>query len=299
MIYCCSHAVIKAQRRQKHQIRIMVNLTVSLDVLKKNYSHRCIVGDFNLRDTNWSMWTNPCSENSTETSFVEAVRDSYLYQHVKKVTRRRGNDDPSMLDLIFELIFTDEAMQVSDIQHHSPWANSILLKLKRVIAKGDYVSMRIEFENSKWLRTYTALNGRTTIDDKWLSLKSELSELKETFVTKLSISGKSFWMNKGCFPINKRTQEAIKNKNRTYRAWMRSTVLNYSESSRLEDTKARNKVRTMVRRAKREFEKGIAAQAKTNPKYFWSHTRRNLKTKSGVEPLLANVEDNNSQIRRY
>ena len=50
----------------------------------------------------------------------------------------------------------------------------------------------------------------------------------------------------------------------------------------------------MVRRAKREFEKGIAAQAKINPKRFCSHTRRNLKTKSGVALLLANVEDNDA-----
>ena len=75
---------------------------------------------------------------------------------------------------------------------------------------------------------------------------------------------------------------------------MLSTLLSDSESSCIDYTKARNKVRTMVRRAKREFEKGIAAQAKINPKTFCSHTRRNLKTKSGVAPLLANVEDNNS-----
>ena len=69
-------------------------------------------------------------------------------------------------------------------------------------------------------------------------------------------------------------------------------MLNDSEWSPLEYTKARNKLRTMVRWAKREFEKGIAAQA--NPKKVWSHTRRNLKTKSGVAPLLANLEDNDS-----
>ena len=35
-------------------------------------------------------------------------------------------------------------------------------------------------------------------------------------------------------------------------------------------------------------------QAKINLKNVWSHTRRNQKTKSGVAPLLANVEDNDS-----
>ena len=63
-------------------------------------------------------------------------------------------------------------------------------------------------------------------------------------------------------------QEAIKNKNKTYRAWMRSTALIDSESSRLGYTKSINKIRTMICRAKREFEKGIAAPAKINPKNF-------------------------------
>ena len=49
--------------------------------------------------------------HSTEAKFIEAVRDSYLYQYVEHPTRRRGNDDPSRLDLLF----TDEAMQNNQI----------------------------------------------------------------------------------------------------------------------------------------------------------------------------------------
>ena len=136
---------------------------------KKNYSHRCIVGDFSFKNINWSPWATHCNENSTETSFIEAVHDSYLYQHVEETTRRRGNDDPSLLDLIL----TNEAMQVSDIQHHSPLGKSdhsvvsfkvhcyldfTKAKESYAYAKGDYVSMRNELENSNWLRTYTTLN---------------------------------------------------------------------------------------------------------------------------------------------
>ena len=35
----------------------------------------------------------------------------------------------------------------------------------------------------------------------------------------------------------------------------------------------------------------IADSAKTNPKPFWSHVRRRLKTKEGIAPLLENPED--------
>ena len=58
--------------------------------------------------------------------------------------------------------------------------------------------------------------------------------------------------------------------------------------------KARNKLKSMLRRDKRLFEKRIAMESKSNPKAFWSHTLRKLKTKSGVASLLENEKDNNS-----
>ena len=72
------------------------------------------------RHINWTPWSTPCGENSSEGKFVEALHDSYLHQHVKKTTRRRGNDDPSLLDLIL----TDGSMQVSEIADHAPLGKS-------------------------------------------------------------------------------------------------------------------------------------------------------------------------------
>ena len=42
------------------------------------------------------------------------------------------------------------------------------------------------------------------------------------------------------------------------------------------------------------FEKGIAMEAKINPKKFWSHARKKLKTKTGIAPLLGNKDDKTS-----
>ena len=39
---------------------------------------------------------------------------------------------------------------------------------------------------------------------------------------------------------------------------------------------------------------GIAQRSKSNPKAFWSHCRRKLKTKCSVAPLLANIKDKDS-----
>ena len=51
-------------------------------------------------------------------------------------------------------------------------------------------------------------------------------------------------------------------------------------------TKARNKVKAMIRKSKREFERNIGIQSISNPKIFWPHVRSKLKTKTGVATLL-------------
>ena len=78
------------------------------------------IGDFNYKKINWATWTPTCGESSPEMKFIEGVRDCYLHQHVEKPTRRRGSDEPSLLDLVL----TNEEMQVTDIQHHAPIGKS-------------------------------------------------------------------------------------------------------------------------------------------------------------------------------
>ena len=46
--------------------------------------------------------------------------------------------------------------------------------------------------------------------------------------------------------------------------------------------------------ARKRYEKNICSKAKINPKLFWAHVRRTLKTKSGVAPLLKDKKDKNS-----
>ena len=83
-------------------------------ISSKDYSHQCLVGDFNFKDINWVSWTTSRNDENKEFKFIETVRDYYFHQHNEEVSRRRGNDEPSNIDLIF----TNEALQVSDIVHH-------------------------------------------------------------------------------------------------------------------------------------------------------------------------------------
>ena len=85
-------------------------------ISEKNYSHKCYVGDFNYRDIKWESWSTHHNEDSKEKKSIERIRDCYLHQRLLLPTRRRGNDEPSLIGLLL----TGEIMQVSDITHHAP-----------------------------------------------------------------------------------------------------------------------------------------------------------------------------------
>ena len=69
-------------------------------------------------------------------------------------------------------------------------------------------------------------------------------------------------------------------------SYLRSRITDYlkEENARLAYTKVRNQVDIKVRTCKRQYEKLIAMKTKTQPRMFWAHTRRKMKSKSGIAP---------------
>ena len=68
--------------------------------------------------------------------------------------------------------------------------------------RGNYEGMRDKLENSNWRNEYLKTNGKTTVEDKWLSLKSMLVAVRETFVPKHTMTDKPSWRDKGSFTMN-------------------------------------------------------------------------------------------------
>ena len=217
------------------------------------------------------------------------MRECYLHQHNEETSRRRGKDEPSLIDLIF----TDEALQVSDVLHHAPLGKSdhdvITFKFKCYLdyskpkvsysyEKADYESMRRELAISNWEEEYMVSGSNKNVEELWNILKSKLMDLRGKFVN-LKL------------PHNKQLQDAIRGKHTTHRQWMSARKRSDANDARLRYIRERNKVKSLLRQAKRTFERGIARKAKSNPKAFWSHVRSRLKTKSGVAPLLENNND--------
>jgi hypothetical protein len=59
-------------------------------------------------------------------------------------------------------------------------------------------------------------------------------------------------------------------------------------------SKSCRKAKKLIRQSKRLFEKGLSDRSKQNPKEFWKYVRSKLRTKTGVSPLLQDVDDPDS-----
>ena len=133
-----------------------------------------------------------------------------------------------------------------------------------------------------------------SVEELWLDLKTKLIELRNQYVPRKTISGKPSWRKKGCVPISKRLQNVIRAKHISHRRWMSQRHGLYADESRSSYIKARNIAKRMMRQTKKCFEKEIGNSCENNPKVFWSHVRNKLNIKSGIAPLLENINDKKS-----
>ena len=170
-----------------------VTLNVFLrDICKKHYSHKCFVGDFNYKDINWKNMTTIHNEESKEFKFIETIYECFLFQHVTEPTRRRGNDNPSLIDLIL----SDEQMQISEVEYHAPLGKSDHSVItfdfhcyleypepttRRNYRKGNYSMMKDELE--QW-KSQILQNVTYSISDMWESFKMKNSPFKRSVYTK-------------------------------------------------------------------------------------------------------------------
>ena len=273
------------------------------DLCAKSYSHVCLVGDFNFRDINWASWSTKHGEESKEANFIETVRDCFLYQHIEKPTRIRGNDEPSLIDLLL----TNEEMQVSNVVHHAPLGKSDhavisfsfhcyldFTKPKTIYdyRKADFNAMKADPNLLVWKQNFVEEQRNKDPESIWHSIKEKIMEMRTQYVSKKTIKTGTNDI-KGSFPMNKELLNAVAEKHNLHRRWIRKRKRG-DPSARGAYTKSCAKVKKLIRQARRRFEQGIATNAKANPKAFWAYVRRKLKTKSGVSPLLKDVKNTDS-----
>ena len=280
-----------------------LNLLLKEIATNKKYTHKCIVGDFNYRDINWEYWSTPHDDMKEDEQFLEALRDTFFYQHVDEPTRARGTDTPSLIDLIL----TNEEDQVTNLTYLAPLGKSDHSVLsfafncyfepeaaakKYNYHKADFAAMKQYLVNSDWIVDFNERAENASVNYCWSMLRDKLLELRNLYVPYMR--EKRYYGKKGKFAINQELQQNIKEKRRLHRKWIKSINTCSEERNRGEYVTARNLVNKKITQAKKRLEEQICSQAKRSPKRFWKHVRSSIKTKSGISPLLLNPKDKSS-----
>lgn len=95
------------------------------------------MGDFNFKHIDWDCMATNTGDESSESEFVDQIKDLFLHQHVKASTRFREGGQPSLL----YLIFTNEEDIISDFSFHSS------------LRKSDHLCLKFDFICYKEIRT--------------------------------------------------------------------------------------------------------------------------------------------------
>lgn len=85
-----------------------------------NFQDLIVVGDFNYPGIDWDTCVTSDREDSNSDRFTECINDCFWFQHVDQPTRYRGDQRPSILDLVF----TNQENVVKDLSYNAPFGNS-------------------------------------------------------------------------------------------------------------------------------------------------------------------------------
>ena len=252
---------------------------VIAEAVGRKDTHLLICGDFNYPEIDWN-----CDFVNLDTvkPFIRTMQEYHLHQHVCNPTRHREGQEPSLLDLVVSI---EEGM-VHNLLHFPGLGDSDHECLRfdlncykdewKDISQPDYNKAR-----------YETIRERLK-DIDWASkLRGNFLEAYSYFEAELSGA------TVGCIPekIKRKakkniylTTDAIRMKDRKNKLWRRykKTGLQYDHTR---FKQAKNQLRSLTRRLKRNFENEIARDAKTFPKKFWSYVKSRTKTRSRI-PIL-------------
>ena len=248
------------------------------------YEKVLICGDLNYPGINWKTFEVDSGPFSSPAQFLHCINDNYLQQHVTKITRVRGKHKPSLIDLI---ITENSQTLFGDVIHDCPIAKSdhYVLKWKYLVGvgetiatenkelpkklnvnKGNYKELNDLLTDVNWEQEFKDKSIEECVDIFHTISKSHIEKcvpLKRTSKRK----DKPPWMDKAA-------RKQIKSKTCAWNRYLQSkTYQKY-----LDYVKCRNKTTKSLKKAKKEFERKLAADCKKNPKSFYRYA--NFKSKA-------------------
>ena len=260
---------------------------------QKNF-HLLVMGDFNYKEIDWdreSVNANIRKDNAAN-NFVQTVKKSYLFQHVREPTRQRDGQKENILDLIFtnrddivQDIYTTAGLGKSD---HLLIVVEMKCRYDTAPSAERYAYQKTDFDilnecikDNDWENDFKDKN----INDSWNHFKEKLNEAIKKSTPKVKTRGNR---KKNLDP---ETLEIVKNKHRMYRKWKKTGL----DEDKANYKRANNQARKACRSAEVREEKRVAKESKENPNQAWRFIKSKTTTRTGVSDLrMSNGEKTKS-----
>jgi hypothetical protein len=253
---------------------------------EKKYTHLLLCGDFNIPEINWIDETTPANTTHLAFTFMECLRDCFLYQHVRQPTHFRGDQQANVLDLIL----SNEESMISDVSYGAPLGKSHHVsltfnfkcyidkpkKLRKSFKydKGNYTEMRSNISEYNWEDDFEGKSCEECWNMFQVRVQSEMDKHIPKVTVRAAKPGQPLWMNRNALTKVKKKTQAFKRYLQTREG------VDYLQYAR-----ARNQARWECRKAEKDFERKIAMEAKQNPKAFFNYAKSKMKTKTSVSEL--------------
>ena len=276
---CVYRSPVKEKSKLKETTQKMCEILA--EATERDHSHMIVCGDFNYPEIDWE---NEHVEESSPVihQFIETVQRSFLHQHIREPTRYRQNQEPSLLDLVF----TNEEGMLQELAHLPGLGESdheclhfhlncynLETEQKAVpnFLKGDFETIRKRLKKVNW---HNALQG--TFLHAYNTFQELFGDAMKDCIPNRSNARKK----KNIYMTN----EALRKKDLKNRLWRRYKRTRSGYDYR-QYVRSKNALRRLTRKLRTDFERSIAADAKTAPKKFWSYVNSKTKTKSKIPSL--------------
>ena len=257
-----------------------------------------ITGDFNLPGINWSSNTvNGYDHICYKKRFVDCIRDCFMEQMLDHCTRSRGNS-VNILDLI--LTRTPEKIQMIEYMNPLGKSDHVLIKFdfvmkfekidrmktKYLYHKANYEMMKKDFRETDWFRLF----ADKTIQSQWDIFVDVYRKIVYTYLP--TIKYNMLKHTKHNIPLNLETVKKIKSKHTAWKKYMRTR----EQKHYLKYCRLRNKVTSLIKYARKQYESSINNNLKDNPKLFWSYIKSKTHDVHQIKQLYSNPTDITSEL---
>ena len=247
-----------------------------------------IVGDFNYPEINWKEEVCKGSENHYANKFLTCIHQNFLSQHVEEPTHHRGEQTPTLIDLVI----SNDQHFVTNLYQDQPFGNShhqtINFKIdiprktanivhtdKYVLNKGDYNGMRTQIKEVNWEEE---LKGLEDVDSCWELIVQKINAATDKFVPKKRHRNHQVRRSFIAPPSLLTTIQLKRKAYKIYKA--HPTSLNYEAYATL-----RNQVNNEVKQTKMSREVKLAKEAKSNPKAIYQYVSARTKPRETIPEL--------------